>query len=170
MALPRSFQYGSRSLRLRSLPFGSRGIFCYDLDGNLKWERDLGQMRTRRGWGADESTMTWTIRDDPLRAAVVHHTAGTNSYTAAQSASIVRGIYHYHAVSRGWGDIGYNVLTDEYVNMLEAGIIDPVKVTRSAVANAASIAGMILTTEALITDKPEKEAAMPSSPDMGGMY
>jgi chaperonin GroEL len=65
--------------------------------------------------------------------------------------------------------IGYNVLTDEYVNMLEAGIIDPVKVTRSAVANAASIAGMILTTEALVTDKPEKEVAMPN-PGMGMDY
>jgi len=57
--------------------------------------------------------------------------------------------------------IGYNVLTDEYVNMIEAGITDPVKVTRSAVANACSIAGMILTTEALISDKPEKEVPMP---------
>ncbi len=77
----------------------------------------------------------------------------------------VRGIQQ----EKGDQNIGYNVLTDEYVNMLEAGIIDPVKVTRSAVANAASIAGMILTTEALITDKPEKEVPMPS-PDMGGMY
>jgi chaperonin GroEL len=64
--------------------------------------------------------------------------------------------------------IGYNVLTDQYVNMVEAGITDPVKVTRSAVANACSIAGMILTTEALISDKPEKEMPMPS-PGMGGM-
>ncbi len=63
--------------------------------------------------------------------------------------------------------IGYNVLTDEYVNMVEAGITDPVKVTRSAVANAASIAGMILTTEALITDKPEP--AGPSGMPPGGM-
>jgi chaperonin GroEL len=64
--------------------------------------------------------------------------------------------------------IGYNVLTDEYVNMVEAGITDPVKVTRSAVANAASIAGMILTTEALIADKPEPAPAMPPG-GMGGM-
>jgi len=64
--------------------------------------------------------------------------------------------------------IGYNVLTDEYVNMIEAGITDPVKVTRSAVANAASIAGMILTTEALIADKPEPMPAMPPG-GMGGM-
>ncbi len=65
--------------------------------------------------------------------------------------------------------IGYNVITDEYVNMIEAGITDPVKVTRSAVANACSIAGMILTTEALISDKPEKEAPMPA-PGMGMDY
>jgi chaperonin GroEL len=64
--------------------------------------------------------------------------------------------------------IGYNVLTDQYVNMVEAGITDPVKVTRSAVANACSIAGMILTTEALISDKPEKDVPMPA-PGMGGM-
>jgi len=66
--------------------------------------------------------------------------------------------------------IGYNVLTDEYVNMVEAGITDPVKVTRSAVANAASIAGMILTTEALIADKPEPAAPVGMPPGgMGGM-
>ena len=65
--------------------------------------------------------------------------------------------------------IGYNVLTDEYVNMVEAGITDPVKVTRSAVANAASIAGMILTTEALISDKPEAAPAGMPPGGMGGM-
>ena len=67
--------------------------------------------------------------------------------------------------------IGYNVLTDEYVNMYEAGIIDPAKVTRSAVENAASIAAMILTTEALITDIPEPEPPAPQGGPggMGGM-
>ena len=62
--------------------------------------------------------------------------------------------------------IGYNVVTDEYVNMVQAGVIDPVKVTRSAVENAASIAAMILTTEALITDLPEKEPAGGGAPAM----
>ncbi|HEV2660342.1 MAG TPA: chaperonin GroEL [Ktedonobacteraceae bacterium] len=62
--------------------------------------------------------------------------------------------------------IGYNVLTDEYVDMVEAGIIDPAKVTRSALQNATSIAAMILTTEALVTDLPEKEkAAAPAMPE-----
>jgi chaperonin GroEL len=69
-------------------------------------------------------------------------------------------------------NVGYDVLADSYVDMVQAGIVDPAKVTRSAVENAASIAGMILTTEALITDKPEKAAApaMPGGMDgMGGM-
>jgi chaperonin GroEL len=66
-------------------------------------------------------------------------------------------------------NIGYDVITDDYVDMIKAGIIDPAKVTRSAVENAASIASMILTTEALITDKPEEKApAMPPG-GMGGM-
>ncbi len=66
-------------------------------------------------------------------------------------------------------NIGYDVLTGEYVDMIEAGIIDPAKVTRGALENAASIAAMILTTEALITDLPEKKKAapMPGGGDMG---
>ncbi len=68
-------------------------------------------------------------------------------------------------------NIGYNVATDEYVDMFEAGVIDPTKVTRSALQNASSIASLLLTTEALIADKPEKEDKMPPMPGggMGGM-
>ncbi|MNL40696.1 60 kDa chaperonin [compost metagenome] len=64
---------------------------------------------------------------------------------------------------------GYNAMTGEYVDMIKAGIVDPAKVTRSALENAASIASMLLTTEALVVDKPEKKPAMPAMPDMGGM-
>jgi chaperonin GroEL len=67
------------------------------------------------------------------------------------------------------GRIGYNVLTDEYDDMVKSGIIDPAKVTRSAIENAASIAAMILTTEALITDIPEPEPPMPPGGPGGGM-
>ncbi|WP_282939452.1 chaperonin GroEL [Paenibacillus sp. RC67] len=63
--------------------------------------------------------------------------------------------------------IGYNAATGEWVNMFESGIVDPAKVTRSALQNAASVAAMFLTTEAVIADKPEKDK--PSMPDMGGM-
>lgn len=68
-------------------------------------------------------------------------------------------------------NVGYDVAQDAYVDMIAAGVIDPTKVTRSALQNAASIAALLLTTEALITDKPEKEAAMPMPPGggMGGM-
>ncbi len=62
--------------------------------------------------------------------------------------------------------IGYNAATGEWVNMIEAGIVDPAKVTRSALQNAASVAAMFLTTEAVIADKPEEK---PAAPDMGGM-
>jgi chaperonin GroEL len=66
--------------------------------------------------------------------------------------------------------IGYDVSQDAYVDMIEAGVIDPTKVTRSALQNAASIAALLLTTEAIITDLPEKEGKMPAMPGgMGGM-
>lgn len=63
--------------------------------------------------------------------------------------------------------VGYNAASGEWVNMFEAGIVDPAKVTRSALQNAASVAAMFLTTEAVIADKPEKDK--PAMPDMGGM-
>ena len=69
------------------------------------------------------------------------------------------------------GPEGYNVLTDSYEDLFKSGIIDPTKVTRTALQNAASIAGLLLTTEALITEKPEKEKApMPGGPHGGGGY
>ncbi len=74
----------------------------------------------RAGWGADESI----VRDAPaiaerLRFAVVHHTAGSNGYSAAESAAIVRGIQRYHVVGNGWDDIGYNFLVDKYGRVFE---------------------------------------------------
>ncbi|WP_054026680.1 chaperonin GroEL [Bacillus sp. FJAT-28004] len=65
--------------------------------------------------------------------------------------------------------IGYNAATGEWVNMFEAGIVDPAKVTRSALQNAASVAAMFLTTEAVVADKPEPKGAGAGMPDMGGM-
>ncbi len=73
-------------------------------------------------------------------------------------------------VRKAANNVGYDVLKDEYVDMVAGGVIDPAKVTRGALENAASIAAMILTTEALITDIPEKEAPMPAGGGMGGMY
>ncbi len=70
---------------------------------------------------------------------------------------------------RGDTSYGYNVLTGEFGSMLAQGVVDPVKVTRSAVQNAVSIAGLLLTTEALVTDIPEEKSAMPAMPGGGGM-
>jgi len=66
-------------------------------------------------------------------------------------------------------NIGYDMSKDDYVDMLESGVIDPAKVTRTALQNAASIAGLLLTTECLVTDVPEKEGAGMGMPPMGGM-
>ena len=65
---------------------------------------------------------------------------------------------------------GFNALDEEYTDMISAGIVDPTKVTRSALQNASSVAAMVLTTESLVADIKEPAAAAPAAPDMGGMY
>ena len=75
---------------------------------------------SRAGWGADESIRRAAPRYAPnVRVAVVHHTAGSNGYTAAESAAIVRGIHVYHVKGNGWNDIGYNFLVDKYGKVFE---------------------------------------------------
>ena len=66
--------------------------------------------------------------------------------------------------------VGFDAYNEKYVDMIAAGIVDPAKVTRSALENAASVAAMVLTTESLVADKPEPPAPAPAAPDMGGMY
>jgi chaperonin GroEL len=73
------------------------------------------------------------------------------------------------AVGKGKGNFGFDALEDKYGDMLEFGIVDPAKVTRAAVENAVSVAGMILTTESLITERPQPEAPMPGGMPGGGM-
>jgi hypothetical protein len=77
---------------------------------------------TRKQWGADESLgdECWDPKyGRTFKAVIVHHTAGSNDYTRAESPAIVRGIYAYHTQSRGWCDIGYNFLVDRYGNVYE---------------------------------------------------
>jgi chaperonin GroEL len=90
---------------------------------------------------------------------------------AGKDGAVVIEMVRRSQKEKGSNNVGYDVIAEEYVDMLSAGIIDPAKVTRSAVENAASIAGMILTTEALVSDKPEEKAPpMPGGPGgMGGM-
>ena len=103
--------------------------------------------------GEDEKTGTEIVKkalSEPLKQIATN--AGLEGSVVVEK---VRGLKEGH---------GLNALTGEYVDMFEAGIIDPAKVTRSALQNAASIAALLLTTEALIADKPEEGPSMP----MGG--
>jgi len=84
---------------------------------------------------------------------------------AGDEASVI-----VNAVKNGAGSYGYNARTAEFGDMIEMGILDPTKVTRAALQNAASVSGLIITTEAMVADKPEEGgAAAPAMPDMGGM-
>jgi len=93
--------------------------------------------------------------EEPLRQIA------TNS---GDEASVV-----LNEVAAGKGNYGYNAATGEYGDMIEMGILDPTKVTRTALQNAGSVAGLMLTTEAMIADAPQDAAAAPAMPDMGGM-
>jgi chaperonin GroEL len=92
--------------------------------------------------------------EEPLRQIVAN---------AGEDSSVI-----LNKVAEGKGNFGYNAATGEYGDMLDFGIIDPTKVTRSALQNAASVAGLLLTTEAMVTELPKDEPAAPM-PDMGGM-
>ncbi|MFA9446769.1 N-acetylmuramoyl-L-alanine amidase [Egicoccus sp. AB-alg6-2] len=74
---------------------------------------------SRAQWGANESLRRGSASYATPRFAVIHHTAGSNSYTKAQSASVVRGIYSYHTQTQRWSDIGYNILVDRYGQIFE---------------------------------------------------
>ena len=88
---------------------------------------------------------------------------------AGQDGAVIIENVRRLAKEQGNKNLGYNVITEEYVDMLQAGVIDPLKVVRGALENAASIAAMILTTECLVTDVPEKEKSAPMMPPGGGM-
>jgi len=88
---------------------------------------------------------------------------------AGEDGAVVVQEVHRQQKAQKSKNVGYDVLAGEYKDMVKAGIIDPAKVTRSAVENAASIAAMILTTEALIADIPKEETPMPGGGAGGGM-
>jgi chaperonin GroEL len=103
--------------------------------------------------------------DEAIGAQIVRKACEAPLRQLVDNAGI-EGAIVVQEVKKAKGNNGYNVATGEYVDMIAAGIIDPTKVTRSALQNAASIAGLLLTTECMITDIPEKKSA--PMPDMGG--
>ena len=76
----------------------------------------------------------------------------------------------FRKVRDGKDDFGFNVQTEAYENLVQAGVIDPTRVTRTALQNAAGVASLLLTTEAVISDQPEKERTAMPTPPMGDIY
>ncbi len=110
-----------------------------------------------KGDNDDETTGIAIIRralEEPLRQIVEN---------AGMEGSVVA-----NRVKEGKGDFGFNARTDVYENLFDAGVIDPTKVTRIALENAASIAGMLLTTECVLVEHKDENASAPAMPPMGG--
>ena len=126
--------------------------------GGVAYIRALESLEGLKGDNADETTGIEIIKraiEEPLRQIVAN--AGKEGAVVVQK------------VREGKGDFGYNARTDVYENLHAAGVVDPAKVTRVALENAASIAGMFLTTECVIVEKKEDKPEMPMNPGMGGM-
>ena len=127
--------------------------------GGVAYIRAIDALEGLKGDNADETTGIEIIKraiEEPLRQIVAN--AGKEGAVVVQK------------VREGKGDFGYNARTDVYEHLHAAGVVDPAKVTRVALENAASIAGMFLTTECVIVEKKEEKAEMPmGAPGMGGM-
>ncbi len=128
--------------------------------GGVAYIRAITSLEKLKGANEDETTGIQIIKraiEEPLRQIVIN--------------SGIEGSIVVQKIKEGEADFGFNARTEVYEKMFKAGVIDPTKVTRIALENAASIAGMLLTTECVIADKPKEEAGHNhgGAPDMGGM-
>lgn len=126
--------------------------------GGVAYIRAISALDKLKGENADEQTGIQIIRraiEEPLRQIV---------FNAGKEGSVV-----VQKVMEGKGDFGYNARFDRYEDLVKAGVVDPAKVTRVALENAASIAGMFLTTECVIVEKKEDKPMPAMNPGMGGM-
>jgi chaperonin GroEL len=126
--------------------------------GGVALIRAVGKIAKLKGDNADQDVGISILKravEEPLRQIVRN---------AGGDASVV-----LNEVVRGKGNYGYNAASGEYGDMMEAGILDPTKVTRFALQNAASVSGLLLTTEAMVADAPQEDSGGPAMPDMGGM-
>ncbi|HUD20672.1 MAG TPA: chaperonin GroEL [Candidatus Saccharimonadales bacterium] len=106
--------------------------------------------------------------DEKIGVSIVRSALAVPAWQIAYNAG-AEGAIIVSQIKKEKAGIGYDALKDEMVDMIKGGIIDPLKVTRSALQNASSVAAMVLTTEAAVTDLPDKKDSMPQMPDMGGM-
>ena len=126
--------------------------------GGVAYIRAIEALDKLKNTNEDEMTGIQIVKraiEEPLRQIAAN--AGVEGSIVVQK------------VKEGKGDFGYNARTEQYENLLKAGVIDPTKVSRVALENAASIASMLLTTECVIVDKPKEEKGMPQMPQGGGM-
>ncbi len=126
--------------------------------GGVALIRALAAIKDLKGANDDQNVGINIMRravEEPLRQIVAN---------SGEDASVI-----LNAVAEGKGNYGFDAATGEYGDMVKLGIIDPTKVTRLALQNAASVSGLLLTTEAMIADVPKDDAAGPAMPDMGGM-
>lgn len=126
--------------------------------GGVAMVRSVTDVAEIEGDNADQNVGIRIVRralEEPLRQIVAN---------SGEDASVV-----LNKVVESNGNTGYNAATGEYGDMIEMGILDPTKVARAALQNAASIAGLMITTEAMVAEIPEDKPAMPAPPDMGGM-
>ncbi len=132
--------------------------------GGVAFVRAIEKLNKLKGENLDQTTGIKIIQkalEEPLRQIV--NNAGLEGSVVLQK------------VLEGKDDFGFNAATEKYENLIKAGIIDPTKVTRTALENAASVSSLLITTEAVVFEKKENESAMPAMPgggmgDMGGMY
>ena len=117
-----------------------------------------------------EKLLAETEGDEKTGVSIIAKALTEPMRQIATNAGIDGSVVLEKVKSSGKAGYGYDALHEDYCDMLKAGIVDPTKVTRSALENAASIAAVLLTTEALVADKPEPPAPAPAAPDMGGMY
>ncbi|MDB5229802.1 MAG: groL [Chitinophagaceae bacterium] len=126
--------------------------------GGVAYVRAIESIENLKGINEDETTGIQIIKraiEEPLRQIVIN--------------SGIEGSIVVQKIKEGKGDFGFNARTEVYENLFSAGVIDPTKVSRVALENAASIAGMLLTTECVVADKPEPKSSAPSMPHGGGM-
>jgi chaperonin GroEL len=126
--------------------------------GGVAYIRAIPRLETLSGANDDENTGIAIVKravEEPLRQIIAN--------AGGEGAVIVQ------KVKEGKDDFGFNARTDNYENLFASGVIDPTKVTRIAIENAASIASMLLTTECVISEIPEEEPAMPAGGMGGGM-
>jgi len=133
----------------------------------LSKDKDVKQIFEYMDWGSKGFQILYAALEAPIKGIL-----GNSGRDLVWVTNTLRELANYSGVNKN--NYGFDVVSMEFTDMIKRGIIDPAKVTRLALQNAASVATMILTTEALVTDIPEEKPAMPS-PDggmggMGGMY